>query len=54
MGALAWGGRRPGCRSQTPLGAISQAPGRQSDGEAGSASQLIPGSPLLPGLRWVE
>lgn len=53
-GALHWGGRRPACRSQTQLCVISQAPGRQSDGEAGSASQLIPGSPLPPELHWVE
>ena len=51
MGALDWGGRRPGCRSQTQLCVLSQAPGRQSDGETGSATQLIPGTPLPPGLR---
>lgn len=54
MGALDWGWRRPGCRSQTQLCVISEAAGRRSVGEAGSANQLIPGSPLPPGLRWVE
>lgn len=37
-----------------PACVISEAAGRRSVGEAGSANQLIPGSLLPPGLRWVE
>lgn len=50
VGVLDWGWGTPGCRSQTRLCVISEAPGRLDNGELDSANQLIPRSPLPAGL----